>query len=152
MIKMKVTEKKKYPPEFEKGVELYGKGYYWRAHEIWEELWHTSGEPERSLLKALIQISAALIHSEKSHWDGVLRLLTRAEKYLSTCPNTVLGISIPDLLTSVRNFQSEVQAMAKGQKSHFDGKVKPRIAPVGMPLPKRERFRRAPDDYRRPEK
>ena len=46
---------------FRRAIELFNAGYYWEAHEVWEELWHVEGRrgPTAELLKALIKLAAA---------------------------------------------------------------------------------------------
>lgn len=135
-----------YPPEFLDGLRLYWRGYYWHAHEAWEELWRKSSEPLRSFLKALIQIAAALIHSGRGDWRGVNNLLTRVQNYLARCPDKLLGIDVPMLRQQMAAFQAETMALLRGRKARFNWRVKPRIVPDGITPPKRERCRRAPHD------
>jgi hypothetical protein len=48
-------------PAYLRGFDLFGAGYYWEAHEVWEGLWHAHGRhgPIADLLKALIKLAAA---------------------------------------------------------------------------------------------
>ena len=43
------------------GIDLFNHGYYWEAHEAWEELWQADGRigPVSDFLKALIKLAAA---------------------------------------------------------------------------------------------
>ncbi len=135
-----------YPPEFLDGLRLYWRGSYWHSHEAWEDLWRVSDEPQRSFLQALVQIDAALIHSERGHWRGVRNLLTRALDNLSRCPDKVMGVAVPSLRRQVETFRAEVDALLHGRNRAFNWRVKPRLAPDGVPPPARERLRRAADD------
>jgi len=139
-----------YPLKFMEGVRLYRKGYYWHAHEEWEEVWRNSGEPERSFLKGLIQIAAALIQCGKGKWKGAMNLLARAQRNLSQCPNEIYGTDIANLQRQVESFRNEVEAILTGLKTHFNWQVKPRLEPRGMNFNFRERFRRSKADL--PEK
>jgi predicted nuclease with RNAse H fold len=136
----------KFPHEFLDGLRLYWRGYYWHSHEHWEDLWRTSSEPQRSFLQALIQIDAALIHSERGDWNGVRNLLTRVLRYLSNCPDKMLGVDVPALRRQVEKFRAEADALLRQCKTTFNHRVKPRLAPDGLALPRRERLRRAADD------
>lgn len=48
---------------FRYGVDLFNGGYWWEAHEIWEDLWRRSprGTARNHLLKGLIMLAAALL-------------------------------------------------------------------------------------------
>lgn len=135
-----------YPPAFLEGLYLYWQGYYWRSHEAWEELWRRSQEPERSFLKALIQIDAALIHAERGDWHGVSNLLGRVMRYLQACPDKVLGVSLPSLRSQITAFQREVDTILRGAKRRFNWYLKPRVVPEGIEPPRRERLRRSLED------
>jgi len=50
-------------PAFRHGVDLFNHGFYWEAHEAWEELWLPLPRDgvESALLQGLIQAAAALL-------------------------------------------------------------------------------------------
>ncbi|MCS7266070.1 MAG: DUF309 domain-containing protein [Armatimonadetes bacterium] len=135
-----------YPLKFMEGIRLYHSGYYWHAHEAWEEVWRTAKEPYRSFLKGLIQTAAALIQAERVKWKGVLSLLNRVQKYLQICPEKVWGLDLTELKAQIDAFKNEVTKLLGGQKSKFNWKLKPRLSPEGMSLPKRERLKRSKKD------
>jgi Domain of unknown function (DUF309) len=43
------------------GIDLFNHGYYWEAHEVWEDLWREAelGSPLRLTFKGLILLAAA---------------------------------------------------------------------------------------------
>jgi hypothetical protein len=62
---------------FWRGAALFDRGDYFEAHEVWEERWLSTGEPnERLLLQGLIQVAAAF------HKLIVSRSLASAERLL----------------------------------------------------------------------
>ncbi len=135
-----------WPEAFRRGLEHYWRGRYWDSHEAWEEVWRAAEEPVRSFMKALIQIDAALIHAGRQEWTGVRHLLERVLRYLGRCPDIVWGIRVPELKDQVRRFLQEVTDVQDGRRPRFRWSVKPRIRPVGLTPPRRERLRRAPTD------
>ena len=58
---------------FLRGVELFNAGYYWEAHEVWEELWHVERRvgPTAEVLKALIKLAAAGVKARERREGGV---------------------------------------------------------------------------------
>jgi Uncharacterized conserved protein len=135
-----------YPPKFVSGVLLYRKGFYWHAHEAWEEVWREADEPYRSLLKGLIQTAAALIQCDRGKWKGALNLIERVQRYLNQCPPKLWGIDVANLLEQVRSFREEVSKLAAGRKNRFNWKVKPRLILEGATVPFKERLRRSKTD------
>jgi uncharacterized protein len=55
------------------GVDLFNHGYYWEAHEAWEQAWHAAGRrgPTADFLKALIKLAAAGVKAREGMPDGV---------------------------------------------------------------------------------
>lgn len=96
---------------FRKGLELYRRGHYWHAHEAWEDLWRASPEPDRTFLKALIQIAAAMIHTEKGHWRGVRELLERVDRFLAPLPDRMAELDLRDLRAQVRKALQKARAL-----------------------------------------
>ncbi|MCS7186381.1 MAG: DUF309 domain-containing protein [Armatimonadota bacterium] len=135
-----------YPLKFMEGVRLYQSGFYWHAHEAWEEVWRTANEPYRSLLKGLIQIAATLIQAERGKWKGVLSLLSRVQRYLQICPGKIWGLDLTELKAQVDAFKNEAAKLSTGQKSKFNWKLKPKLLPEGMSPLKRERLKRSKKD------
>jgi len=89
------------PDPFLRGLWLFRQGQEWEAHEVWEDLWRRAGDPERTLLKALIQVAAARIHARQGHWRGVQGLLQRVARYLQQVPPGTLGVDVLRLRQAV---------------------------------------------------
>ncbi len=94
---------------FDLGIELYGKGHPWHAHEVWEELWQGYEGPGRRSLQALIQLAAARHHAQNENAHGMRTLLERSLKNLSDAEDfgaldkAVLLEAISDLLSRLNN-------------------------------------------------
>ena len=104
---------------FQKGLALYREGQYWHAHEAWEDLWRTSPDPERTFLKALIQIAAAMIHIEKGHWRGVRELLERVTQYLAQVPDPMAGLDVRTLRRQVQRTLERVRTLEANPPSRI---------------------------------
>lgn len=70
--------------EFLYGLDLFNLGYYWEAHECWEELWHAAGRtgPMADFLKGLIKLAAAGVKAREGNSAGVQRHARRAAELL----------------------------------------------------------------------
>jgi hypothetical protein len=64
------------------GIDLFNHGYYWEAHEVWEELWRACGRsgPAGTFLKALIGLAAAGFKVRVGNLQGVRRHAQRAAR------------------------------------------------------------------------
>jgi len=67
-------------PDFVRGRVLFVHGFYWEAHEEWEQVWHALGRsgPEADFVKALIKLAAAGVKAREGNGDGVRRHALRA--------------------------------------------------------------------------
>ena len=69
---MKPHEKQE---RFERGLAHFNARQFFEAHEVWEEIWLTEDEPERTFLQGLIQIAAAFHHYRRGNPEGAETLL-----------------------------------------------------------------------------
>lgn len=91
------------------GADLFNHGFYWEAHEAWEELWRSypHGGPDRDVLHGLILLAATGVKLRESKNDAARRHATRAAWYLRRVKQgsvagleATLGWSISDLATA----------------------------------------------------
>jgi predicted metal-dependent hydrolase len=69
----------------QRGAELFNAGYYWEAHEVWEELWHACGRrgTTADILRALIKLAAAGVKVRERQEHGVRTHAGRAAELLA---------------------------------------------------------------------
>ncbi len=79
------------PTAFEWGCRLFDAGYYWEAHETWEQLWHARKRrgPTADLLKALIKLAAAGVKIRQRQPHGVRTHAARAARRLGELARTL---------------------------------------------------------------
>jgi predicted metal-dependent hydrolase len=63
-----------------RGIDFFNHGYYWEAHEAWENLWHAAGRrgPVAEFLKGLIALAAAGVKAREGRAAGVKQHARRA--------------------------------------------------------------------------
>lgn len=86
-----------------RGCDFFNRGWWWEAHEVWEELWHVvEGHDLRQhrLLKALIQLSACALNRERGVGGGAERLLASSTAVLDEliAESAASGESAPVLM------------------------------------------------------
>ena len=77
--------------EFCFAVDLFNAGYYWEAHEAWEELWIAAGRSGvlADFLKGLIKLAAAGVKAREGQTNGVKRHALRAAELFRTVQTTM---------------------------------------------------------------
>ncbi len=87
---------------FQKGLEAFNSAHFYDAHEIWEEIWLETANPEKMFLQGLIQVAAAFHHYSKDNCLGCRNLLQAGLTKLDQFPKEHRGIEIEPLRASVR--------------------------------------------------
>jgi|ERR1700674_776332 uncharacterized protein len=91
---MKSSEKKE---QFERGLRHFNAREFFEAHEVWEEVWLTEGEPEKTFLQGIIQIAAAFHHYGRGNTEGAETLLAAGIVKISRFPADHRGLAIHEL-------------------------------------------------------
>jgi predicted metal-dependent hydrolase len=87
------------------GLDLFNHGYYWEAHEVWEDLWKACGRtgPTACFLKGLIQLAVAGVkvrqarpRAVRDHAHRAAELFEQAGRDLGTGMH--LGLVLSELI------------------------------------------------------
>jgi predicted metal-dependent hydrolase len=81
---------------YEQGIELFNRGDFFEAHEVWEELWLACPAAERRFFQALIQAAVALHHFGRGNYTGASRLFHSGRRYMEPYRPTYLGLDVED--------------------------------------------------------
>lgn len=92
------------------GLHCYRTRQFFEAHEHWEAVWLTPlGEPEKSFLQTLVQISAAFHHLHRGNRTGAISLLTRAVRRLDHLPSHFCGINVARIRTDAHDWLAAIE-------------------------------------------
>jgi hypothetical protein len=88
-----------------RATDYFNRGWWWEAHEQWEDLWHVVegvDESQHILLKALIQFAACALNLERGKDRPSARLLGTATDYLRQAGSLagsdwLLGLHLPSV-------------------------------------------------------
>ena len=86
------------------GIEAYGRGDWFLAHELLEPAWMgTEDLAERELLQGLIKLAAAFVHGARSNPAGVAKNLRGARERLAAgrAAGAHLGVDADELIRRV---------------------------------------------------
>ena len=82
---------------FEIGMKLFNSCQWYKSHDVFEEIWHETGGPERQLLQGILQVAVAQVHLENSNMNGATILYGEALGRLKRYQLTNLGLDIAGL-------------------------------------------------------
>lgn len=87
------------------GIDLLNAGYPWEAHEALEVAWKQipADQPARNVVRAVIQVSAALVKRRAGNRIGVERLFSRAMENLRPwAGRRMMGIDVDSFTRQAR--------------------------------------------------
>jgi uncharacterized protein len=94
------------------GIGLFNRAEFFEAHEVLEDVWRASPEPEKKFLQGLIQVAVGLHHYGTGNLIGARSLLGRAAGNLARYPGNFGGIQLTPLLDCLEEWQ---RALADNQ-------------------------------------
>jgi predicted metal-dependent hydrolase len=80
--------------QFLLGVELFNRGEFFEAHEVWEDLWRDGPPAERRFFQGLIQAAVAALHWSRGNAAGARRLYHSGRKYMDPYRPAHRGLAI----------------------------------------------------------
>ena len=90
------------------GVDLFNFGFWWEAHEMFENYWKISLEPNpiKKFLQGLIQICAALLKWLQNNLIGMIKLSTKGIANINSNTNYsyLLGINLELFTIKLKDF------------------------------------------------
>jgi uncharacterized protein len=115
--------------KYEAGADLFNRGEYFDAHEVWEELWMDCPAAERRFVQALIQAAVAVYHFRRDNHAGAARLFRSGKKYMEPYRPVYRGLNVDEFWR-----QMELHlAPALGDNS--GGEIGPRPVVALLPAP-----------------
>ncbi len=86
---------------FEIGMKLFNSCQWYKSHDVFEEIWHETGGPERQLLQGILQVAVAQVHLENKNFNGATILYGEALGRLRKFHVTNLGLDVVGLCKCV---------------------------------------------------
>ena len=82
---------------FEKGMRLFNSCQWYKSHDVFEEIWHETGSPDRQLIQGILQVAVAQVHLENSNLNGATILYGEALGRLKRFHLANFGLDIEGL-------------------------------------------------------
>ena len=71
---------------FQQGIDLFNRREFFECHEVLEEVWTPTGQPDRWFLQSLIHFAVGFYHHRNNNYIGATRQLrkgiTKIQSYL----------------------------------------------------------------------
>lgn len=102
-------------PAYVRGIDLFNHGYYWEAHEAWEQAWHACGRGgvHGDLLRGLIHLAGAGFATRRDKSSGRMRharlaasLFGRLAEQMPAENVFCLGLAPSELMTLAKRIAS----------------------------------------------
>ena len=86
---------------FEIGMKLFNSCQWYKSHDVFEDIWHETGGPERQLIQGILQVAVAQVHLENSNLNGATILYGEALGRLKKFHLANFGLDIKGLSNCV---------------------------------------------------
>ena len=86
---------------FEIGMKLFNSCQWYKSHDVFEEIWHETGAPERTILQGILQVAVAQVHLENGNKNGATILYGEALGRLKASNFDTLRLDIENLCNCV---------------------------------------------------
>jgi len=95
------------------GIELFNRGRYWDAHEVWELDWTPDRKgPDSGFYKGLIQVAAGCLHYTRRNRRGALNKWRSGADFLRPYLPAHRGVRLAPLVAAVDAY---LEAMASNE-------------------------------------
>ncbi len=99
---------------FKKGVEFFNKGYYFEAHDVFEEIWMDARGKSRPFYQGLVQLATGFYHFRMANLKGAQSQLKKGCGKLEAFAPQYQMVSVSKLLRSVSACLEQIEAARTG--------------------------------------
>ena len=96
-------------PRFQQAIELFNTQEWYAAHDVLEDLWHETVDPERRSLQGILQVAVAQLHLQRGNTRGATILFGEALGRLQRPGTPDLGLDMNGLCSCARERLSALQ-------------------------------------------
>jgi len=102
------------------GVDLFNRGHFFEAHDVWEEIWTADRTPSRRFYQGLIKIAGGFHHHGNGNYIGSVRLLTAGLEHLAAYADNHGGLDLRRFREDVAAELEKVRRLQLGQSATED--------------------------------
>lgn len=97
---------------FQHGLALFNRGEFFACHEVWEQLWLRSLDPDKRFYQGLIQAAVAILHAERGNLRGAIATWRKARAKLDPLPGHHMGIALDEFREALAKFFEDARDSA----------------------------------------
>lgn len=120
-----MAEHEDYDPRYLAGIMLFNARDFFEAHEVWEDLWAATSQPDRRFYQALIQSAVALFHFGNGNLRGAARLYQSALNYQKPFFPRHLGLDLEDFWRQMAACFAELRHRGDGEPGELPAAARP---------------------------
>jgi hypothetical protein len=105
--------------EFIQGIRLFNKGYYWEAHEKWEELWRDQSGHGKSFMEIFVQLAEGYTFAKKGKTDSAQYLFGKVIKKFQDYRQVQCKVAISDIVRDIENTVGQIISFRRNGDAHF---------------------------------
>lgn len=102
------------------GIDLFNRGYFFEAHDVWEEVWRSEHGPMRNFFKGLIHLAGGYHHYQNDNYRGSVALFASGIGYLRPYLPGRMGIDLAAILPVVEEQLAKVERLRDGASASED--------------------------------
>ena len=99
-----------------KAIDYFDNGYFFEAHDTFEELWMDDRDEAKRFYQGLVQLSTGFYHLVMNNLKGAESQLTKGVEKLSSYPSIYKDIQVSDIIREVESCVERIQ-LAKSDSS-----------------------------------
>ena len=119
-----MAEPERFAERLEEGRDLFNRGCFFEAHDVWEDLWAETRGEERSFLEGLIHAAVGCYHLNLRNLRGARSQLTLSRSALEGWAPAHRGIDVAGALVVIDEF---VDRLGDLDAPRLEGIENPRI-------------------------
>lgn len=102
---------------FLEGAALFNRGYYWEAHEVWEDVWRNEEDDVKTFAQAFVQVAAADSFVKLSKLTSAKYLFEKSLEKFRQFQQLDCGVDVQELIRNIENVLHEFHG-ANGDASY----------------------------------
>ena len=103
------------PQAFRQGIDEFNRGYFFEAHDLWEELWREMSGPRAQFYQGLIQVAVGFYHLGNRNPRGARSQLARGLAKLEAFRPVYEGIDVEAFSREIRPWLDRLQRAEAGE-------------------------------------
>lgn len=116
-------------PEAQKGIELFNRGDFYKAHDPLELAWMKTRPPERDLYQGILLIGLAYYQISLGNYRGAIKMFKKGQQRLNILGDNLLGVNLIKLRTDAEIVEHAIRHLGPKHLHDLDQEL---IKPVPL--------------------